>query len=253
MSKIGAGSEYSVVSAVLRRYRPLSVAVLDAVCEHGPLPATAARRYRANALALRDPRLSPGDAAAYDDEEFRRIEDAVRRRDPGHSASRAAVVDPGLPPLPPEADPAAASMLMGIARVLSGCLRTGDVDYYMYGPRYDRNAGDAPKQRIRCYLLMGSSFVHVDSVPAGHICAIYNLEALQLKTVTLCDSRECMPLKGFDLGLQPLVKVNVEPISASGERRLERYKTQHIHHMSSTTCKWFSTYCLILQHVFSCS
>ena len=110
MSKIGAGSEYSVVSAVLRRYRPLSVAVLDAVCEHGPLPATAARRYRANALALRDPRLSPGDAAAYDDEEFRRIEDAVRRRDPGHSASRAAVVDPGLPPLPPEVNPAAASM-----------------------------------------------------------------------------------------------------------------------------------------------
>jgi ribosome assembly protein 1 len=67
---------------------------------------------------------------------------------------------------------------------------------------------------------MGSSFIRVDSVPAGHICAIYNLEALQLKTVTLSDRRGCMPLRGFDFGLQPLVKVNVEPVSASGKFHL---------------------------------
>ena len=67
MSKIGAGS---------------SVAVLDAVCEHGSSSVTAARRNCANALALRAPRSSPGDAAAAVNKEFWRIEDAVRRCDP---------------------------------------------------------------------------------------------------------------------------------------------------------------------------
>ena len=52
---------------------------------------------------------------------------------------------------------------------------------------------------------MGSSFIRVNSVPAEHICALYNLEVLQLKTVTLCDRRGCMPLRGFDFGLQSLV------------------------------------------------
>merc|ERR1711971_1196862 len=110
---------------------------------------------------------------------------------------------------------------MGIARVLSGNLRSEDVGYYTFGPRYNRNDNNIPKRRIRCYPLMGSSFVRVDSVPAGHICAIYNLEALQLKTVTLCERRECMPLHGFDFGMQPLVKVNVEPVSASDAETLE--------------------------------
>lgn len=89
-------------------------------------------------------------------------------------------------------------------------------EYYTFGPCYEWN-GVVHKQWIRCYLLMGSSFVKVDSVPAGHICAVYNLEQLQLKTVTLCDKIECMPLRGFAFGLQPLVKINVEPVLASGE------------------------------------
>ncbi len=74
--------------------------------------------------------------------------------------------------------------------------------------RYNGCGGNhdiVPRQRIRCYLLMGSSFIRVNSVPAEHICALYNLEVLQLKTVTLCDRRGCMPLRGFDFGLQSLV------------------------------------------------
>ena len=64
---------------------------------------------------------------------------------------------------------------------------------------------------------MGSSYVRVNSVPAGHICAVYGLEDLQLKTVTLCDWSSGMPLRGYDRGLRPLVKVNVEAVSASGK------------------------------------
>ena len=57
----------------------------------------------------------------------------------------------------------------------------------------------------------------VDGVLAGHICALHGLEDLRLKTVTLCYGAGCTPLRGFDFGLQPLVNVNVEPVSASGE------------------------------------
>lgn len=233
LSRIGAGSESSVASAVLRRYRPLSDAILDVVCEFGPSPAEAASRYRGRALALRMPRslgggiddAAPARGGAMDG--FLKIQEAVRRCDPGNddvptvahvckfiAVSRASVTDSDLAHLP-----SSTNMLMGLARVLSGNLRSEDVEYHAFGPRYDDgNDRDVlPKQRIRCYLLMGSSFIRVDSVPAGHICAIYNLEALQMKTVTLCDRGECMPLRGFDFGLQPLVKVNIEPVSASGK------------------------------------
>ena len=237
LSRIGAGSESSIVSAALRRYRPLSDAILDAVCETGPSPAEATLKYRTRALALQtsrpasdkiDTTINKDDAM---EEEFKKIQEAVRQCNPSEdvptvahvckftSTNRSSVTDPDLPPLPPDVDPSSTNMIMGIARVLSGNLRTEDVEYYMFGPRYDdrNDRNNIPKQRIRCYLLMGSSFVRVKSVPAGHICAIYNLEDLQLKTVTLCDKRECMPLRGFDFGLQPLVRVNVEPVSAAGE------------------------------------
>jgi len=235
LSRLGAGSESSIVSAVLRRYRPLSDAILDAVCETGPSPADATLNYRTRALALQIP-PSLGEADVTNDrvEELKKIQEAVRQCNPGEdvptvahvckftSTNRSSVTDPDLPALPPDADPSSANMIMGIARVLSGILRTEDIEYYTYGPRHNWTDPDIPKQKIRCYLLMGSSFVRVNSVPAGHICAIYNLEALQLKTVTLCDRRECMPLHGFDFGLQPLVKVNVEPVSASDTVTLER-------------------------------
>lgn len=224
LSRLGAGSESSIVSAVLRRYRPLSDAILDAVCEIGPSPADAALRYRTRALALQTPGGSASSAAM---EKFTNIQEAVRQCSHSDddnevpavahvckftSTTRASVVDPDLPPQLSSSE----SIILGIARVLCGSLRTDDVEYNMFGPRYNGNAANVTKQKIRCYLLMGSSFVRVDSVPAGHICAIYNLEDLQLKTVTLCDRIDCMPLHGFDLGLQPLVKVNVEPVSASG-------------------------------------
>ena len=229
LSKTGASSEIPVLSTILRRYRPLSDAVLEAACDVGPSPVDASKNYRHRALALQIPRTMSDPTF----QEFTNIQEAVRNCDPSDggptvahvckfaSIPRSAVTDPGLPPLPIDADAASSNMLMGIARVLSGVLRTEHIDYYTFGPRYDWNGNEVPKQKIRCYLLMGSSFVKVDSVPAGHICAIYNLEQLQLKTVTLCDKIECMPLRGFAFGLQPLVKVNVEPVLASGEFGLQ--------------------------------
>ena len=184
--------------------------------------------YRKRALALRMPRGMSEAAAA----EFDKIREAVRRCDASDAAptvahvckftsvSRLAVADSDLPVPMSHPDGSSTNVILGIARVLSGTLRTDGAEYYAFGPRYEwkEDGKDrVPKQRIRCYLLMGSSFVKVDCVPAGHVCAVYNLEHLQWKTVTLCDQLECMPLRGFDFGLQPLVKVNVEPLLASGE------------------------------------
>jgi ribosome assembly protein 1 len=111
-------------------------------------------------------------------------------------------------------------LIMGLARVLSGTLKVND-EYYCLGPKHTFGS-QPPKRAIKMYLLMGSSFVPVKEVPAGHICAVYGLEDLQLKTVTLCDSPDGMPLQGFDRGIRPLVKVNIEPTSAADADALER-------------------------------
>ena len=116
---------------------------------------------------------------------------------------------------------------MGIARVLSGTLRSGDA-YYALGPKHRPYRGPSysssppPRRTVRLYLLMGSSFVSVPSVPAGHICAIRGLEDLQLKTCTVSSSPYAMPLAGFDRGVRPLVKVNVEAVRSSDTNALER-------------------------------
>jgi ribosome assembly protein 1 len=229
ISRLGASSESSIVSAILRRYRPLSVSILDAVCETGPSPSQATLELRTKVLTLQSPPQHENDHKISDN--FEKIQQAVQQCIPDNNApivahvckfasvSRSAITDPDLPSI--QSDDQSTNMILGIARVLSGTLRTGD-EYYMFGPRYSGISEDVPKQKIRCYLLMGSSFVRVNSVPAGHICAIYDLENLQLKTVTLSDKRECMPLRGFDFGLQPLVKVNVEAVNASDNEALER-------------------------------
>ena len=57
----------------------------------------------------------------------------------------------------------------------------------------------------------------VNQVPAGHICAVFGLEELQLKSVTLSSSKYGMPLNAFHQGIRPLVKVNIEAVSATGK------------------------------------
>lgn len=237
--KTGATSAESVLRVLLRRYHPLSNAVLDAACEHCPDPSEASLSIRNRSLAIND---YPSDfideqeesARVQVQQELLAIQESVKRCDPSSDAptvahvckfivtDRNSVTDSGLPSDLGQGDSTEpASIIMGLARVLSGTLRTDDVKYYALGPKHHPRAS-AVRKKVRLYLLMGSSFVKVDSIPAGHICAIYNLEDLQLKTVTLCDSPYGMPIRGFHHGLKPLVKVNVEPESASDTRALEK-------------------------------
>jgi len=239
LQRTGANSSEAVLRAMLRRYRPLSDAVLDAACDHCPDPSVASSSIRTRALAVEDfpsGGISRGNGEAIVEEtasdDLRRIQEAVKQCNSSPDAptvahvckfvvtDRASVTDSGLPSLQDEnGEPL--SMLMGLTRVLSGTLISEDVEYFCYGPKHTPSASTARK-KLRLYLLMGSSFVKVNSVPAGHICAVYDLEDLQLKTVTLCDSAYGMPIRGFHHGLRPLVKVNVEPMMASDTSALEK-------------------------------
>lgn len=219
LNRVGASSEDGVLRSMLRRYRPLSDSVLGAIYEVLPSPALAASNVRPRALALTIP-----DQTLATQSSFRKVQEGVKNCDVSNDAptvahickcmavNRANVRDKDL-------SDDNSTMIMGLARVLSGRLKTGS-EYYVMGPKH--KAGDvAQRRQIRLYLLMGSSFVLVNEVPAGHLCAIQNLEDLQLKTATLSDSPYGMPLRGFDRGIRPLVKVNVESVDPADTYTLE--------------------------------
>jgi ribosome assembly protein 1 len=235
LNKTTASSEELILRALLRRHRPLSGAVLDAVCDVCPSPSEASSSVRQEALSLVDYNHGPHQ------EEFDNIQNAVKvcNADPDSptfahcskfiSTSRAHINDNELfsyldsirnkeQESEEEQNKKESVIILGVGRVLSGVLRSKDIEYYCYGPKYDPNRETEmlPKKSIRLYILMGSSYVRVNSIPAGHICAIHGLEELQLKTVSLCSSPHAMPLGVTGRGIRPLVKVNVEAKSASG-------------------------------------
>ncbi len=239
LNRTNASSEELVLRALLRRHRPLSEAILDSVCDICPSPSEASSHVRIDPLSL------VKYSGSYF-KEFESIQKAVRlcSTNPesptvAHcskfvSTSRANINDLELfsfldagnndsnndnnsSQSPNHKD---CAIILGVGRVLSGILYSKDMEYYCFGPKYnpDRDSESSlSKKAIRLYILMGSSYVRVKNVPAGHFCAIHGLEELQLKTVTLCSSPHAMPLVVADGGIRPLVKVNVEAKSSLGE------------------------------------
>ena len=237
LNKSNASSEESILRSILRRHRPLSNAVLDAVCDICPSPSDASSHFRKNALSLTD---QPDALVGEDLEEYQEIQSSVREcksKEHGSvitvahcckfiSTDRGHINDAELFADLDQSDECKndTGIILGIARVLSGSLRSNDDAYYCFGPKYKGLKEDSlpPTKRIRIYLVMGSRFIRVNEVPAGHICAIHGLEELQMKSVTLCSSKLGMPINSFYQGLQPLVKVNLEAADAADTRALER-------------------------------
>ncbi|KAL3938592.1 MAG: hypothetical protein SGBAC_006533 [Bacillariaceae sp.] len=231
LARIGASSEEAVLRCIMRRYRPLSNTILDAVYEILPSPAMAATKVRSRALALANPpkifaeeQQEPSDPTAMT--ALQEIRKAVATCNASQDApavahickfmavERSVIRDPQL-------GDDEKSVILGLSRVLSGTLKTGS-EYYAMGPKHSKSvSSEEQKRQIRLYLLMGSSFLLVNEVPAGHLCAIQNLDDLQLKTATLCESPYGMPLQGFDSGIRPLVKVNVESVDPADTYVLE--------------------------------
>ena len=251
MTRTGSStSEEAVLRSLLRRYRPLSDIVLNSVYEICPSPIQAAEDVRPRALAIMDSKENGDDKKNDDDEEkgkelvgcadennyeeeFTRIKVAIRSCDVSNdapavayvckfmAADRSQIRDPGR--IDDENDETSTTVILGLARVLSGRLKTSST-YHVMGPKHKFNDPNIIRSRpIRLFLLMGSSFVLVDEVPAGHLCAIQNLEDVQYKTATISDSPYGMPLLGFaDMIQRPLVKVNVEAIDPADTYTLER-------------------------------
>jgi len=244
LTRTGASTEQAVLRCILRRYRNLSITILDAICEYCPSPvdAQAPNSLRSNVLRLQQ----PTDDSQRGEASQRESQDDIDTRHDGASSDFAAIqtsvakCDPSGPCVAYvskfiSTDPAnirdrlgadddgSGIVLLGMARVLSGKLRTGK-EYFCFGPNHQPNGDVAPvRKAIRLYIVMGSSFSLVDEVPAGHLCAVSNLQELQFKTVTLSDSPRCTPLRGFDrVQVRPLLKVNVEPQDAADEDDLER-------------------------------
>lgn len=218
LTRTGASTEDAVLRSLLRRYRPLSEVILDTVYEICPSPREASSKVRPRALAFTPPHP----------ESFLSIQVAAQQCDISPTAPTVAHIckfmvtdksnirDPQLAEDRESSD----SVLLGLARVLCGRLKTGD-EYFVFGPKHQPDHV-APKRAVRLYLVMGSTFVLVNEVPAGHLCAIQNLEDVQLKTATLCNLPHGRPLQGFDRGIRPLVKVNVETVDPTETPLLER-------------------------------
>ena len=238
LNNSNASCEETILRALLRRHRPLSDAVLDAVCDVCPSPAEASTKFRTGPLSL-VPRVE----SLLDEKinvEFQKVQNAVKycvhSSDPSAitvahcckfiSTDRAHINDPELFSHLDNlmgADDGdgvgiGGGIILGVARVMCGTLCSKDLEYYCFGPKHkDSMDENVPKRRVRLYLLMGSAYIRVNKVPAGHICAVHGLEELQLKTMTLSSSPCGMHLNAFNQGLQPLVKVNVEAVSNSGK------------------------------------
>ena len=232
LTRTGSTTADAVLRCILRRYRPLASTVLDVVCEYGPSPLQAAAQHR---VSLQPP--------VHRTEEWSAIQQAVQRCDTSRTAPTVAHVCKffstpranvregtaaavGSSSLSKEGD----HVILGLTRVLSGRLQTG-TEYYVLGPKYQPPSSDGsssssssppPKRTIQLFLLMGSSFVLVPEVPAGHLCAVLNLDTVQLKHCCLSDRVHATPLKLVEHSMRPLVKVNVEAESSEDANELDR-------------------------------
>ena len=214
--------------AILRRFRTLSDVVMDTVCELFPDPILATRK---KSLGLQ---LSPESSllSISQRESYSMVEDAIQsctpskatmtiahvckfvavaRRDLGDHVNRLNDIEADSP-----------TVLLGLTRVISGVLQSCDVEYHLFGSSVkpsDRSHDNStiPKRRIQLFLIMGSSYVAVKEVPAGHICAVSNLDDLRWRTLTICDREFGIPIHGITLKAKPLVKVNVSTIVPSGK------------------------------------
>jgi ribosome assembly protein 1 len=218
LTHTGANTEETILRCLLRRFRPLATTILDAVCEYAPSPAASSSSVRSRVLRLQEPTKIDPDFAAIQESVRQCRADAtapvVAHVCKFFAAQRSQMRDPDLP-----GDPNQPYLLLGLTRVLSGCLRS-DEAYYLLGPKHSEDS--VPVQRVvRLYLLMGSALVRVDAVPAGHLCAISNLDDSSFKSVTLCDTMHGMPMQVPDRGVRPLVKVNVEAVHPADSDVLE--------------------------------
>lgn len=214
----------STIQAVMRKWLPLSTAVLKMVTRALPSPiaAQAKRAEKLCAISLSDLETADRHAAVF------------RSLQACDTSDDAPVVVYICKMISVEANVLSdfhragyepnEEIYLGVGRVYSGILKAGAPIYVLdpkfqgyYGADLDADSVDVkhvtrvPGGVLRPYMMMGRELHALDAVPAGNIVGIVGLHEHVLKTATLSSTLACPSLTKMPYQAKPIVRVAVEP------------------------------------------
>jgi ribosome assembly protein 1 len=230
------GDARSALRSVLRRWLPLSEAVLGMATLHLPSPKTAAP-LRANRL------LSSHKTSSITNDQVINSAAIVANCSTSEEAETIVYVSkmvaipahalPRIPGEPGPPDPLEPRFL-AFGRVFSGVLRSGQKMYilppdysYVTDPTALEHADHDSESPLLVdvgplYLMMGRGLEKLDSVPAGNVLAIAGLDQAILKSATLSSTLMFRPLAPLSFQSAPIVRVAVEPVHPGDMGALEQ-------------------------------
>lgn len=212
------------IQVVMRKWLPLSTAVLKMVTRALPSPITAQskRAEKLCAISLADLESADRHSAVF------------RSLQACHTSDDAPAVVYICKMISVEANvlsdyhragyAANDEIYVGVGRVYSGVLRAGQ-PIYVLDPKFQGYYGDldessgadikhvtrVPNGVLRPYMMMGRELHALDAVPAGNIVGIVGLHEHVLKTATLSTTLACPSLTKMPYQAKPIVRVAVEP------------------------------------------
>ncbi|XP_044269675.1 elongation factor-like GTPase 1 [Tribolium madens] len=107
--------------------------------------------------------------------------------------------------------------IIALARVFTGCLKTGQ-EIYVLSPQYvpeEQKTSVKHAQLVKIkelYMLFGRELVLVDEITAGNVCGIGGLESAIVRTATLSASLHCVPFIEHP-SQPPIVRNSIEPVN----------------------------------------
>lgn len=222
--ELRAADRRACTQTVMRKWLPLSTAVLKMVTRALPSPIAAQtkRAEKLCAISLADLESSERHAAVF------------RSLQACHTSAEAPAVVYICKMISVEANvlsdyhrlglTANEEIYVGVGRVYSGVLRAGQPIYVLdpkfqgyYGADVDavdhaiKHVTRVPSGVLRPYMMMGRELHALDAVPAGNIVGIVGLHEHVLKTATLSSTLACPSLTKMPYQAKPIVRVAVEP------------------------------------------
>lgn len=114
---------------------------------------------------------------------------------------------------PEEEKPQDEFSIIALARVFTGCLKTGQEIYVLspqHVPQDDKHAQLVKIKQL--YMLFGRELVLVDEITPGNVCGIGGLESAIVRTATLSTSLDCVPFIEHP-SQPPIVRNAIEPVN----------------------------------------
>ncbi|RLN11156.1 hypothetical protein BBJ28_00020236, partial [Nothophytophthora sp. Chile5] len=216
----------SAIQAVMRKWLPLSTAVMRMVTRVLPSPVAAQVKRADKLCAISQLQLenSPQHAQV-----FRSLQACQTTEEAPLVVYICKVISVEASVLSDYHQAGLAAndeVYVGVGRVYSGVLRAGE-PVYVLDPKFqgvpgdiDINAIDINNVKhatriesglIKPYMMMGRDLHKLDRVPAGNIVGIVGLQEHVLKTATLSSTLACPSLTKMPYQAKPIVRVAVEP------------------------------------------